>query len=109
MEAEEFVPIVVGFDAFGELFVEVVGSFGGADEGELAVGGGHHGTEDFVDDFAGDEGGFIDGDVVGFVSAQVVLLSGAAGADGVVSDGDFHVAVPERGDVDELLEPEVFV
>ncbi len=38
-----------------------------------------------------------------------MFLSGASGADGVVPDGDFHVAVPERGDVDELLEPEVFV
>jgi len=109
LEAEELVFVCIRLDAFGELFVEVVGSFGGADEGELAVGGGHHGAEDFVDDFAGDEGGFVDGDVVGFVSAQVVLLSGASCCDGVVSDGDFHVAVSERGDVDELLEPEVFV
>ncbi len=68
LEAEELVFVVIRLDAFGELFVEVVGSFGGADEGELAVGGCHHGTEDFVDDFAGDERGFVDGDVVGFVS-----------------------------------------
>jgi hypothetical protein len=47
--------------------------------------------------------------VVGFVASEVVPLSGAAGADGVVSDGDFHVAVFEHGFVDELLEPEVGV
>lgn len=57
---------------------ESVAAVGSAGEGESSVGGGLHGAEDAFDEWLGDEGGFVEDEVGGFVASEVVALFGAS-------------------------------
>jgi hypothetical protein len=57
---------------------ESVAAIGSAGEGESSVGGGLHGAEDAFDEWLGDEGGFVEDEVGGFVASEVVALFGAS-------------------------------
>ena len=67
---------------------ESVAAVGCAGESESSVGGGLHGAKDAFDEWLGDEGGFFEDEVGGFVAAEVVALFGTSREDFGVLEGE---------------------